>query len=212
MSKGEYLEELRPLKRAHGSLPLAFVAAWIVLTTAFQCRQRPEGVLEAFLVCVVMTTLWVNHLAIAPVAGLRGFVRLIASTLLDLFRLCLVWLIVFIPLAIFLPTYQCYNDRSTVASWLAATSEVRSVVDTRIRNSGSTSHAGAGLQMTLGIESVTGSVMDDGQIIVLGNAPAAALVLIPSLADGTVTWTCLGMPEKVVPMECRRERGSAALD
>lgn len=204
MSMGKYLEELRPLKRAHWSLPLAFVAAWILLTTAFQCGQRPEGVLEAFLVCVVMATLWVNHLAIAPVTGLSSFVHLIANTLLDLFRLCIAWLIVFIPLAIFLPAYQCYNDRAKVVEWLLAATEARSVIGQRIQNSGSLSRAGVGVQIDLGTSSATGWVMDNGQIVLFGTYPKAALVLAPTLADGAVAWTCQGMPERLVPAECRR--------
>lgn len=156
------------------------------------------------MVLLVLAALWTNHLSVAPVSGTAGFVRLIRNTLLDLIRLFLVWIVTFVPLAIFLPAYQCYNDRAQVISWLAGTAEIRTLIGERIKSSGTTSHAGKGLRAQFADDAVKGLVMDSGQVIVVGRTPAAAFVLTPSLNDGTVVWTCIGLPEKLMSMECRR--------
>ena len=46
-------------------------------------------------------------------------------------------------------------------------------------------------------------ITDDGTIIAMGNDPAVVFVLQPTLASGTLTWHCAGMPASLVPSACR---------
>lgn len=199
----------RPLASCHRILPVSLVLAGVILVVSFHCPPRPGWMLGVYVTATLCVTAWVNHITLAPVSSARTLLRLAANVGKDLLKLFFWWCVVMFPFAVILPSYSCVGDRIRVSEWLARTTDTRELISNRIKTNGHSIGSGTGLQLDFGEQKVSGIVMDSGQIALLSEEPSVVLFLTPAWVGGKVQWTCIGMPERVVPIHCRRDKGGA---
>lgn len=181
------------------------------MSVSFPCEPRPGWIVGVYAATTLCVAAWVNHITLAPVSSARALLRLAGNVGKDLLKLFFWWCIVMFPFAIILPSYGCYTDRARVYEWLARTTDMRGLISNRIQTTGFAKGSGSGLQLDFDEREVSGVILDNGQIALLGKKPSAALFLTPAWVDGKIQWTCIGMPEKVVPINCRRDKDGAGI-
>jgi len=140
---------------------------------------------------------------VAPVLNWRGGVRVIAGATYDLILFLLLWILVGLPVAVFMPTYQCYTSRAKVSELVLAAASARPAIAERIVKAQSVSGVGAGIHVELNRRAKAEVVTNEGTIIVASDDPPAVVIFRPALVDGAVTWKCSGLPAKVMPVMCR---------
>ena len=109
----------------------------------------------------------------------------------------------------FVPAYQCYTDRSRVSEMFRLLSSQREAITERIQTSKTLANSGAGLSIKKQGRIVGGVVTESGTMIAISQDPPAVVMLSPEFikpesatGKGEVKWTCLGYPEKSMPMSC----------
>ena len=200
------MRSIRPLPAAHWSLPVAIVASALFVTLAQPCREGPFYVELAWLLLSGCAVLWSNHLALAPVRNLRQLGTTLLNSIGDAVLLFVWFIVVALPVSIFLPTYQCYTQRVKAGEVALSASALRSAIGEKALARGTLDGVGRGVQFAPSGRAVAGYVSDNGQIIVVGEDPPVAFVLTPTLVDGKVQWQCRGFPSKVAPGSCRGEK------
>ncbi len=135
-----------------------------------------------------------------------------------LIELMIVVAIIGILAAIALPAYQDYTIRSKVSEGLALASGAKAAVAETYAARGayptSNAEAGLGVNTTISGNSVTSTTVGAAGIITvlfnstLGGNPTAnatTIILTPTDAGGSVTWTCTAgtLPAKYRPASCR---------
>ncbi|MDB5807081.1 MAG: hypothetical protein JWN73_4403 [Betaproteobacteria bacterium] len=199
---------LRPFAAAHWSLLLVLVVMWEALLLRDVCAGPPFYAKAALATATLALALWSNHLARAPLRSLRALAAVALRSAYDLLALGLLLLLLALPGFFLLPAAQCYSDRGYVVEVLASATPLREAVAARALAAGSLAHSGAGLKVgrvSLGAGVIVGGglVLEDGMIIVVGEKPAVALALTPTLTAGRVEWTCSGFPQQAMPAACR---------
>ena len=167
------------------------------------CNEPPhyfETILVTSTICI---SLWVSHLRAAPILNWRDGAKVIGGAIYDLVLFSLLWVVVGIPIAIFMPTYQCYTPRAKVSELILSASSIRAEIDKRVAQTQSLSGIGAGLHVELSRRTKGGFVTNDGVIIVASDDPPAVVIFQPTYFEGKVTWTCSGLPTKHMPVMCR---------
>lgn len=127
-----------------------------------------------------------------------------------LIELMIVVAIIGILAAVALPAYQDYTVRAKVSELVLAASGFRTSITEKYQsNPGGSSTMGAGLTINIAGKVSGGSVSDDGIVTVLGSTAstsvgaAVTVTMTPSVASGTLTWSCTGTPSKYMPAVCR---------
>jgi len=151
----------------------------------------------------VLVTAWANHLRVHAVAGWRKLAKVVTGTLADVAWLVLAFVACMIPIALFLPTYDCMTPRVRSTEVLLSGGRARVEIGERAERAGSLKGAGLGVTVDATSQFTGSMVSDDGTIMVTGGDPLVVYVLQPTLADGHVTWHCTGMPKALVPGACR---------
>jgi hypothetical protein len=193
----------RPLANAHWSLPVAIVAGWQLFIVARSCSPSGRGTEGALLLATVLVMAWVNHLRVHALVGGNKLVKIVTGTLVDIAKLLIAFIVCIVPVAIFMPSYDCMTPKARTAEILLSASRARNEITERAERAGSLK--GAGIDVTVeAISQPTASmVSDDGTVMVTGGDPLVVYVLQPTLADGHVTWHCTGMPKALVLGACR---------
>ena len=193
----------RPFSNAHWLLLAALIVVWELALWAQPCNEPPyyfEIVLVTVTVCI---SLWLSHLRVAPILTWRGGVKVITGAIYDLTLFFLLWVVVSMPIAVAMPTYQCYTNRAKVSELILSAYTMRSAIERRAAQTQSLNGVGAGLRVELGRRTKGGLVTNDEIIIVASDDPPAVAILQPSFIEGKITWSCLGFPTKHMPGICR---------
>jgi type IV pilus assembly protein PilA len=196
---------VRPLPKAHWSLPVFLVASGMLLTLAQPCKRGPYHLEAASLTAFICVVAWANHLANAPIRNVRAAAVVVGHSTWDLVLLVFLMIVASIPFAIFLPAYQCYTDRARASEVLLATSGLRTKVEARTAQLGTTVGSGVGFTFVASGRARAGVVSPDGAIVAIGIDPPVVFLLSPRYADSKVEWKCQGFPTEVVPATCRGE-------
>lgn len=196
---------VRPLSSAHWSLSAALVGVALIFWVAEPCKIGPfylEAVAATVAVCLVV---WANHVAAAPLLSAKAVATVVARSLYDVFGLFVLYIVASIPLAIFVPTYQCYTDRAKASEVLLAGSVLRPKIEAWVTEHGSLTGSGRGMSLAQDRRVRGGLVTNDGVIIIAGDDPPVVFILSPALVQGKVEWKCYGYPAKVAPASCREK-------
>lgn len=195
----------------------AIWAFWLLVVTpvvwgaAFPCVSHPEYFYLTYPVVVVVACLWEAHTR-QVVAGsptdLQMIARVMGRTIGNLLILLFFSLLLAVPVGIFMPTYQCYNDRAKTAELVLATAGLREKIEAKVKASRTLEKSGLDVSIQAGGRVSSGFVTDTGTIILISDDPAAVVTMTPALKspnNGDVQWRCRGYPEKVFPVMCRAE-------
>lgn len=125
-------------------------------------------------------------------------------------ELMIVVAIIAILAALALPAYQDYSVRAKVSELILEATSYKNKVAEKAFAAATLGGSGAGITVTPVGKVTGGSVADNGTITITGNVATVgadvAVVLIPALGDGQMTWSCTaGAPEsrRYLPAECR---------
>jgi hypothetical protein len=200
------LTAVRPFAHVRWPLAAALVGSLLLLLLGQTCSRGPRYAEVVALALVPCVLLWANHVAMAPIAGLKGLAVLGGRALLDLAALVALFVLLSIPVVLLTPHVSCYTDRSAAAEVLLSGSILRSEVEANAVRLGSVVGAGRGVKFEPTSRAPSGLVTEDGTIITVGEDPPVVFTLTPALTDGKVTWKCRGYPEKVAPGMCKGDK------
>ena len=193
----------RPFSNAHWLLLAALIVVWEVALWAQQCNEPPyyfEVILATSTICI---SLWVSHLRVAPLDSFGDGVKIIAGAIYDLILFVLLWVLIGLPIAVVMPTYQCYTPRAKVSEVIVSAYSIREQIESRAMQAQSLNGAGVGLHVELNHRTKSEFVTNDGIIIVASDDPPAVVILQPAIVEGKIKWKCSGFPATIMPASCR---------
>ena len=186
-------------------------AAPITISALFACASYEYFLQMGWIALTVLASAWEAHVRyLSPLSVPHTLsplppVKRATTTFLKVF---LTALLVSIPGLFFLPHYQCYTDRSRIFEVIVSSSETRNIITQRVYENRTTEKSGAGLKVKTEGRVAGGLVTESGAIILVSKEPPAVVTLTPKVLDaktGESLWTCLGFPEKLMPVSCRSE-------
>ena len=126
-----------------------------------------------------------------------------------LIELMIVVAIIGILAAVALPAYQDYTIRAKVSELILQASGFRTSISEKAQVDGALASAGVGLTVNVVGKVTGGDVTDAGVIVITGSTLASSvgalvtLTMTPLYTNGTLTWSCAGVPSKYFPASCR---------
>ena len=157
-------------------------------------------VLLAIALCAAASTIWRNRASLAQSAWPMRFVRGVGGVLGTWFVL----LLCLIPALVLLPMHGDYTSRAKYSELILSASGVRTEITERALQKRSLVGAGEGVRFEPQGK-ITTSVLVSPNGIVIGYSEmlAAVVVLIPKMDGEKMTWSCTGLPRKILPGSCR---------
>lgn len=135
--------------------------------------------------------------------GFKNISLLFGKGLLSLIYALGLTILISLPFAIFMPAYQCYNDRAKnteiIASVLAAKSEITNIIESSDNQPYDFSAISKFEHERIDYFQIT----KDGQILVHSTDPDFTIYLIPTIDNGQINWACKAFPVKKAPANCR---------
>ena len=182
---------------------LLVLAVTLALWSREPCTASPFYLEIVLITSVVCIALWSNHLRRAPIQDWRGVAKVALGSTYDLVLLFFLFILVNIPIAAFMPAYQCYTPRAKVSEVILAGSSARTMIDERADKKKSLTGTGLGIEIPTSKRVRAGYVSMDGIIVLLSDDPPAIVILMPSMNKGTIEWTCGGLPMNLMSGSCR---------
>lgn len=186
-------------------------ALTLMLSDPCNSHKYSDTLATAFFTAMVMACFWEAHVTAIglDLPSHRALLWQICKYALGtLLALLLAGLAGSVVAMLFVPTYQCYTDRARVSEMLALASDLKTSITERISKTNTLEKAGSGLQVKAQDRVVGGFVTDSGTIVLISENPPAVVTMTPQIVDGKTgesKWTCLGYPQKLMPMMCREE-------
>jgi hypothetical protein len=202
-AKSAFLRRLQPFTSSHWSLAVVLVVAWELMLLARQCDPSPYYRELALAVTTVCLAFWTNHVAFLKTPTGRPMVHIISGGVLDILKLFLWVILIAVPLTVIWPSPQCYTDRAMAAEVILGTASAKEAIETRALAQGKVDEAGRGVKFPIQGRIKFGMVTTDGKIIAGAEDPLYVVVLIPTMDQKEVRWTCSGFPSKISPASCR---------
>lgn len=117
--------------------------------------------------------------------------------------MALAFMILCVPLLVFMPTYQCYTDRAYNSEILVVVSSAKTEVTDLIKASGGIendySHVMAPKHERVDHFQIT----PNGMILVHAKDPSFTIYLTPNIKGNDLVWVCKSYPPKASPSLCR---------
>lgn len=170
------------------------------------CREPPYYFETALATFTVTVAVWVSTLRVDGTSGWRKTLFTAWGTLYDLFLLLFIVIVFALPIFIFQPTYQCYNDRAKVAELVFSASQSSDEIEERYEARKTLKDVGTGLAIPISGRVRYGLVTSDGVAIAVGDDPPAIAILTPNIEGDRFSWKCLVFPTKSAPGMCRQRQ------
>jgi hypothetical protein len=188
-----------PFSNAHWTLP---VILWLLSAYFFfapQCSEGPRYAAVAMLTATICIALWTSHIRESPTENWKSIAKILAGALYDLL-LMLIWLV---PIALFVPAYDCYTPRSKIMELFSLSTPLVTEIERVSKQHDTLSDSGVGIKVMPGKYLSGGIVSRDGTIVEISKNPPAVIMLVPEFSVGSVTWKCTGFPKEYMPVDCR---------
>lgn len=114
-------------------------------------------------------------------------------------------LMVLLAAAIIIPQYADYRERAANAAILNESLALQQAIEARIQGLGAVENSGLGIEVPPEGTDYKAVITRDGAVILQGIRYGHVMVLTPRLAQGAVSWQCVGGPPKDMPRQCRPE-------
>jgi Tfp pilus assembly major pilin PilA len=181
------------------------VVVWAAtLLFLLPCNESGSEIIRLLVVVTVWTALWANHWRYQPVKTWKTLATMVVESVVDLLKTIILVVVAYVPIAVFLPAYQCYTGRAKIAEMLIA---VRAGVVGEIEQYATTNNTleavGDGLQLKALPHGAEGFVTSNGTIVFVSKDPPAAVVMEPQLTGNQISWKCRGVPQRSMPAPCR---------
>ncbi len=198
---------ISPFPRSPQWLWVTVVVVWVAsLLIALSCNERGYEIIRLLAAVTVSTALWANHWRYQPLKTWKTLVVIVAESIVDLLKVAIFVVIAYTSVALFLPTYQCYNNRAKIVEMMAVGgSDLRGEIEQRAKANSTLESAGEGLKVRPLSNDAEGFVTSNGIIVLASKNPPAVVVFEPHLAGNQINWTCRGAPLSLVPASCRSE-------
>jgi hypothetical protein len=193
----------RPFGESYWFLTLMLLVVVVCWFVSQPCYQGPRYFEVGYATFVITTCGWLSSQGAQGLPGWKRHAKFAVSFCWSLVSFALLVLVIVFVASVFTPTYQCYNDRAKTAELVLTASLYRESVAENIKTHRSLEHANDSVVFHREGRALTGNISSNGTIVVIGEDPAALVVLKPSFEDGAVTWKCFGFPLNVMPASCR---------
>lgn len=200
------LRSVRPFSNVHWIFFAVMVATWEWLLFGMQCVDTLQHAHLVAATATVVLTLWASHLRYLDIPSWRRAVYTISRAISDVALLFVAVLVVAIPLTFVIPHYHCHTSRSKAVELVLHASAFRSQIEERAQKTKSLAGSGKGLEIKPDGRLKSGTITEDGVIVVAGDDPPAVIMFVPTMTKDGVKWQCIGQPAKHLPRMCRDEK------
>lgn len=187
----------------HWSLLTIFVAAWSFVGFRLECSDATYY-LEVVLATATLTiVLWENEIrAVRLGAELKNQTRGLLAIFADLLLIASLSAL-FSYTGRLTVSYTCYDTRAMASEVVSYAEAQRAQIEQQAASRKSLKDVTTGIRLPPAGKITAGYITRDGTIVAISADPPAMIVLLPVMADGAISWTCMGTPSKHVPERCR---------
>ncbi|WP_420002017.1 pilin [Acinetobacter sp. LF10] len=172
--------------------------ALLVFALLNQCSDNSH-IFTALVISSIFLSAWTTQYSIAEGKCRSKWYEYPFSILYDG---CFLIVIAAISL-VFIPPYQCYNDRTKVSEALSSIAQLRSEISNSLIAKKEITQKE--LDNPSSFKNIAYLEVDrTGKILIITATPSVSIRLVPEYKDGAIEWQCHGRPEKFVPANCRR--------
>jgi hypothetical protein len=211
-TKWRIMRWVNPKSRFFWMVALSSLMLW-VWSTPCQTNNIINYATTTFLTGLVCLCFWESH-----VYAIQRGVKNKFSLFLQVTRRALIALLgvagssaaILFILVLISPHYSCYGDKAKVMEIILMLSNQREEITQRIQTAKTVANSGAGITIKKQGRIVDAVVTESGMMVAISQDPPSVVMFTPEFikaadttANGEVKWTCVGYPQKAMPMSCR---------
>ncbi len=211
-TKWRIMRWVNPKSRFFWMVTLSSLMLW-VWSTPCQTNNIINYAATTFVTGLVFLCFWESHVHAIHRGGKNSFPLFLQVTRRALIALLGVAgssaAILFI-LVLISPHYSCYGDKAKVTEIILMLSNQREEISQRIQAAKTVEKSGTGIAINKQGRMVDAMVTKSGMMVAISQDPPAVVTLTPEFIEpvktgenGEVKWTCVGYPQKAMPMSCR---------
>ena len=211
-TKWRIMRWVNPKSRFFWMVTLSSLMLW-VWSTPCQTNNIINYAATTFVTGLVCLCFWESHVHAIQHGGKNKFPLFLQVTRRALIALLGVAgssaAILFI-LVLISPHYSCYGDKAKVMEIILMLSNQREEITERIQAAKTVENSGAGIAINKQGCIVDAMVTESGMMVAISQDPPAVVTFTPeyikpvkTAENGEVKWTCVGYPQKAMPMSCR---------
>jgi Tfp pilus assembly major pilin PilA len=138
-----------------------------------------------------------------PPGSLKNATLLFFRSLYEVLGLLFLFVILCLPVFIFMPVYQCYTERSYNSEILVLSSNARVKIEKLIISNKSLDNDYSKIDKPVNDRIKYFHVTAEGMILVYAENPDYTLYLTPNYDNGEVVWSCKSFPKQNSPSICQ---------